>query len=91
MPEAVAQTRGVVANGRLIVIGGCSSSCNPTDKVFSYNPLTDAWRNAPSLSVPKYGEVAVLGGFVYIVGGGFAGGTPSMADVERLSLNALPP
>lgn len=84
------------ADGRLYIIGGLAGSTgfNPTATVYILDPsaVDPVLMTGPSLNTPRYDFGAVLGddGYIYVMGGRSAGGTP-IATVERLYTGATGP
>jgi len=60
----------IVANDRLLVLGGETSHGHRTSMVSAYTPATNTWGNLTSLPAARYSGVAgFLGGNLYYTGG----------------------
>jgi N-acetylneuraminic acid mutarotase len=75
-------TATLLTSGKVLVVGGWSSSGRSTDTEL-YDPTTDTWIYVASLSHPRYGHTATLlrSGQVLIVGGSNGGGEPISAEL----------
>ena len=68
--ETAAATTGVYAPKRIYVLGGIESFAQGLTQNFAYDPQTDSWSNAASLSSPRAGfGVAVVDDLIYAIGG----------------------
>ena len=71
----------------LYIIGGRSNTPSgsvDTDTVDHYNPMTNSWAKAPSLTVPRYRVgVTAHDDIIYALGGG--NGTVYHKSVERFN------
>lgn len=66
MPAARSLHTASVRDGRVYAIGGLDAAGDPTDTVFEYDPVANAWRNCdgecPPLPVARDSHVAALAG-----------------------------
>jgi N-acetylneuraminic acid mutarotase len=64
-------------NGRAQVMGGEKTPNGGTfEQNEEYDPTTDSWRILEPMPTPRHGAVAgVLGGSLYVTGGGAQGGS----------------
>jgi len=79
----VARSASAVLNGELYVVGGEYSSGQYTDAVQVYNPVSNTWRVAHSLSHTS-GEAAAASalGQLYVIGGLLGASSPSLKTVS---------
>lgn len=71
MPKNFPFSMGVVEHhGLIYIVGGCTHSQRHLHDLLCYNPVTGEWQNlAPMLTPRSQMGVAVLDGFLYVVGG----------------------
>lgn len=76
MPTSRAYTGIATYNGKIYVVGGCSSPSssqqfyNATKTLEVYNPLNNTWKTLAPMSTPMVGPaVAALNGKIYVMGG----------------------
>ena len=68
--ETAVATTGVYAPKRIYVLGGIESFAQGLTQNFAYDPQTDSWSNAASLSSPRASfGVAVVDDLIYAIGG----------------------
>jgi N-acetylneuraminic acid mutarotase len=86
MPTGRSGLGAASANGQVYAIGGLGGSCDgvsacnfgPSTTVESYNPVTNTWSPAPSLSFGREtAGVAAIGNTIYVVCGHVPGGDAS--------------
>ena len=54
-----------LADGRILVVGGSLPDIVPSDDVFLYDPVADAWSSLPPLPEKRKGAVAAAGGVAH--------------------------
>ncbi len=75
MPTSRSWAPAVEYNGKIYVIGGCSSNKpeqfkNPVATLEVYDPVTDTWQSLAPMPSPRIAPVAVaLNGEIYVIGG----------------------
>ena len=75
MPTPRSWAPAVEYNGKIYVIGGCSSNKpeqfkNPVATLEVYDPATDTWQSLAPMPSPRVAPVAVvLNGEIYVIGG----------------------
>lgn len=56
--------------GLIYIVGGCTHSRRHLQDLLSFNPVTGEWSTLPPMLVPRSQMgVAVLDGYLYVVGG----------------------
>lgn len=74
LPLALWRASAAASGGKLYVFGGYRSTAgfpfNPTNRVFEYDPASDAWRDrAPLPSARGYAAAVALDGVIHLMGG----------------------
>ena len=75
MPISRSWAPAVEYNGKIYVIGGCSSTKseqfkNPVANLEVYDPVTDTWKELTPMPSPRVAPIAVvLDGEIYVIGG----------------------
>src|SRR5438445_11518917 len=74
----------VGADSRIFAIGGADASGNPLGTVEAYNPTTNAWATAASLTTPRSGLAVAAGsdGRIYAIGGMAASGLTKVVEAD---------
>jgi len=81
LPTARSGIAAAVLGGRIIVVGGESTS-GTFDQVEAYDPGRDGWSSHASMPTARHGlGAAVVGGRIYVIAGGpTPGGSASPAN-----------
>jgi N-acetylneuraminic acid mutarotase len=71
LPAALEKPAAAFADGKLYVFGGWNSAGTPSNKVYVYDPGTNAWQTRAAVNpAPRAAAgVAVVDGQIYLVGG----------------------
>jgi N-acetylneuraminic acid mutarotase len=80
-PRATGETRAVVENSQMWVLGGGRTAPNPSNQVDAYSPSPNSWSLAPSFATARRNfaaDVDPATGRIFIVGG-YTPATPSAA------------
>lgn len=86
-----AHTATLLADGRVLVVGGISSSTgHSTTTAELYDPATNKWSTAGNMDTPRYGHVAALlpSGKVLIAGGQNLGGYIARSELYDPATNS---
>ncbi len=91
MPTERLEMASATLDGRVVVIGGLSTSGATLDTVEVYDPATDSWATAPAHPVPVHHPMAaVLDGVLYVAGG-FGPSGAATRRVHKLGPNGWEP
>src|ERR1051325_9838921 len=79
IPRATGETRAVVINNQMLVLGGGRTAPNPSNEVDIYNPNTDTWTIGAPFMTPRRNFPADSDGSsrIWLVGGYDNGGVPT--------------
>lgn len=76
MPKRLRRAQAVVINNRIMVIGGEDETGAESDRVYEFNPNTNAWRTLKSLPSARSGAaVAAISSRLHVIGGLNSSGT----------------
>lgn len=79
----------ILITGLIYIVGGCTHNSRHRQDVLSYNPVTREWDSlAPMLTPRSQMGIAVLEGYMYVVGGTNKN-QEVLASVERYSFNEV--
>jgi hypothetical protein len=82
IPAATAETKAVVVNGEMWVLGGGRTAPNPTNQVYIYN-TSSGWRSGPPFVNARRNDAAGSDGTnIWMVGGYDTSGTNPLSSME---------
>ena len=84
IPRATGETRAVVMNGQMWVLGGGRTAPNPSNQVDIYNPVSNTWSVGPPFNTGRRNFPADGDGTsrIFLVGGYDSSGTTLLNTMQ---------